>query len=101
MFGKAQLWSLFRYAGERPLRKTYLTVSIITVSNMFQTLLNNRFIFDLVESGVVLFQIFSVTSYLLIDCIILEGLADELLRFLPCVLLLDLYYLIYQRLCKT
>ena len=68
---------------------------------MFQTLLNNRFIFDLVESGVVLFQIFSVTSYLLIDCIILKGLADELLRFLPCVLLLDLYYFIYQRLYKT
>ena len=43
---------------------------------MFQTLLNNRFIFDLMESGVVLFQIFSVTSYLLIDRIILKGLAD-------------------------
>lgn len=80
MFGKAQLWSLFRYAGERPLRKTYLTVSIITVSNMFQTLLNNRFIFNLVESGVVLFQIFSVTSYLLIDCSILKGLADRVAK---------------------
>ena len=80
MFGKAQLWSLFRYAGERPLRKTYLTVSIITVSNMFQTLLNNRFIFDLMESGVVLFQIFSVTSYLLIDRIILKGLADRVAK---------------------
>ena len=80
MFRKAQLWSLFRYAGERPLRKTDLTVSIITVSNMFQTLLNNRFIFNLVESGVVLFQIFSVTSYLLIDCSILKGLADRVAK---------------------